>query len=77
MWKVPRFSFKLLEHFRALGNEARLCPFGVIFSAEDDCVLRAEHAQLYVRKRYASLLSKTRDILRDGSALRKRCSALN
>ena len=44
----------------------------MIFSANDS-VFRAEHAPLL---RAAHFLSKARDILRDGSALRERCSTL-
>ena len=41
-----------------LGNWARLCPFDMIFSANDS-VFRAEHAPLLRR---AYFLSKTRDL---------------
>ena len=53
---VPSLSFKLLSILGVLGNWGRLCPFDVIFSANDS-VFRAEHAPLH---RTTYFLSKTR-----------------
>ena len=62
------YQLSFLHILGVLGNWGRLCPFDMIFSANDS-VFRAEHAPLL---RTAYFLSKTRDL-----RVRKRCSTLN